>query len=689
MRVRFVAPLLLSSASFAVSAMAQDNGIVQALGPDELNFSIENMDTSVSPKDDFYRYTSGAWLDKAVIPPSEPYVNVFSFMMDHVTEQMASVIGDAAAKASEAEAGTPAQQIGDLYNSFMNVDRINAAGISALKPSRDTLAAVDSLDDLSTYLGKRSRDTASFVLAAIVPNADRVDSTKMALWFLSGDLGISLGAIYEEGSDSARVVAYKAFIRDTLIVAGDSPELAAKTADLVFELESKLHAGKATPVESVDPRNVYNPVPFEALQAEIPELDLTLLARGLGLEPEATIVKTEPRYLAVLSQILRDYPLEDIKTYLRFRLIENYASYLGPAFEAPGNALIEALIGTSETKPREETAQTLLKSNLGQPLSRLYVDAYFAEETRQTALDMMGRIKAAFLERIKTRSWLSEETRAEAIEKLERLTYYAGYPDEWLDFSPVEIRPDDLIGNITRLNRHMVDVEVAKMGKTVVETHFSDDATLPLSVNAAYSPSMNGFDVPAAIIQPGMFDVSQPAPVYFCRLGAVLGHEMTHGFDSGGRLLDADGNLRDWWTADDAAAFEAEAQKLVDQANAFEVLPGLMANGSLNVKENMADFGGITLAYDALMTYLDEHPEENVETDGLTPSQLCFVAFSQMWATKATDQYTAYLVGNDVHATGDYRAFAALQHVDAFYEVFDIQKGDPMWLAPDKRVHAW
>jgi putative endopeptidase len=670
-------------------AVAQDDPAI-GIGPDQLNFSVSNMDTSVAPGDDFRRYSSGAWLDRAVLPPSLPDVTVFSFMQDHVTQQMKAVITEAAATSGQAEPGTPAQQVGDLYNSFMDVDRINAAGVSALQPALDRLEAVDSLDDLATYLGERGRDTASFVLAAIVPNADRVDRTKMVLWFLSGDLGINLGALYEDGEGSARVAAYKTFVRDTLVIAGDSPEEAAKTADLVFELEAKLHAGKATPVEGADPRNAYNPVAFEDLQAEIPELDLTRLARGLGLEPEETVVKTEPRYLGVLSQILRDYPLADIKKYLRFRLIENYSSYLGTAFEAPGSALIEALIGTSESKPREETAQALLKSNLGQPLSRLYVDAFFKEETRQTALDMMDRIKAAFLERIRTRTWLSEATRAEAINKLERLTYYAGYPDEWLDYSTVEIRPDDLIGNITRLNRRTVDVEVAKMGSPLVETHFSDnEATLPLIVNAAYSLSMNGFDVPAAILQPGMFDVSQPAPVYFCRLGAVLGHEMTHGFDSGGRLFDADGNLRDWWKADDAAAFEAEVQKLVDQANAFEVLPGLNANGPLNVTENMADYGGITLAYDALMKYLEEHPEENVEFNGLTPTQLCFVAFSQMWANKSTDQYTAYLVGNDVHATGNYRSFAALQHVDAFYEAFGIKEGDPMWLAPEKRVHAW
>ena len=681
--------LILSTALTAAPVLAQDTQAVPPIGAKQLDFSIDNMNLSISPAQDFHRYASGTWLDQAVIPPQLPEIDVFSFMQEHVTQQMKAVIQQSASDAATAAKGSPTQQVGDLYTSFMDVDAINAAGVTPLQPALDTLAAVDSLDDLATYLGQSARSTASFKLAAIIPNADRADAMKMALWFISGDLGLNLPGVYEQGDDSAQVIAYRSFIRDTLVVAGDSPDQADETAGLVIELERKLHAGKATPVERVDPRNVYNPVSFADLQAEIPELDLTRLARGLGLEPEDTVVKTEPRYLAVLSQVLRDYSLDDIKRYLRFRLIEGYSSYLGTDFEAPMDALVLALVGIAQSTPRDEKAQTLLKSNLGHPLSRLYVDAYFEEDTRQTALEMMGRIKAAFLDRIKTRTWLSEETRTAATEKLERLIYRAGYPDEWIDYSSVEIRPDDLIGNITRLNEHSVDVEVAKMGKPVVQEQFSDDATLPISINAAYSPAINGFEVPAAILQPGMFDVTQPAPVYFCRLGAVLGHEMTHGFDSGGRLYDADGNLRDWWTPDDAAAFEAEAQKLVDQANAFEVLPGLMGNGPLNVKENMADYGGITLAYDALTTYLEEHPEENVPTDGLTPAQLCFVAFGQMWASKATEQYTAYLVGNDNHATGNYRSFAALQHVDAFYEAFGIKEGDPMWLPPEKRVHAW
>jgi putative endopeptidase len=683
--VAFSVSTVLSSQSVS----GQEVGIVAPIGAAELNFSPENMDSSVSPSVDFHRYAAGRWLDRAVIPAKLPAVNVFSFMQEHVTQQMQAVIADAAKQAATAPKGSPTQQVGDLYKSFMDLDAINAAGMTPLQPALERLAAVETLDDLATYLGQSARSTGSFVLAAIVPNADRGDSTKMVLWFLSGDLGLNVSSVYEQADASAPVIAYHGFIRDILIAAGDSTSQAESTADLVIKLERKLHAGKATPVERVDPRNTYTPVRFTELQAEIPELDLSRLARGLGLEPEETVVKTEPRYLGTLSEILRAYSLDDLKRYLRFRLIEGNIGYLGSDFEAPMDALVLALVGVSQASPREEKAQALLKNNLGHPLSRLYVDSYFKEGTRETALEMMRRIKAAFLDRIKTRTWLSDETRAAATEKLERLTYRAGFPDEWLDYSSVDIRPDDLIGNVTRLAEHSVDVEVAKMGKPVVHDEFNDDATLPISINAAYNPAINGFEVPAAILQPGLFDVSQPAPVYFCRLGAVLGHEMTHGFDSGGRFFDADGNLRDWWTPSDARAFEAEAQKLIDQANALDVLPGLKGNGPLEVKENMADYGGIALAYDALTAYLKEHPEEDVMTAGLSPAQLCFVAFAQMWASKATDQYTAYLVASDNHATGSYRSYAALQHLDAFYEAFGIKQGDPMWLAPEKRVKAW
>jgi putative endopeptidase len=391
----------------------------------------------------------------------------------------------------------------------------------------------------------------------------------------------------------------------------------------------------------------------------------------------------------VLSKMLADRPIEDFKDYAAFLLIYKFIGTLSTEFEEPLIGLNEALIGSSYVPPREERALELLKKSLGHPVGKAYVDAFFPEESRTTTLDIIGRFLTAFRERIETRDWLSDETRAAALEKLDAFYYRVGYPDEWIDHSGVEIGSDP-VANLININRFSNERQKAKYGGPVVTDQFnSSRSTLPIVVNASYNASINGFEVPAAMVQPPVFDPQMDAAVNFCRLGGVIAHEITHGFDSGGRQFDADGNLRDWWTPEDATAFEAEAQKLIDQANSTEVLPGLTANGPLNVKENMADVGGITMAYEALMKYLDEHPEENVEIDGLTPAQRCFVAWAQLWTSQATDVYIRNLVSGDNHPPNAYRAVAPLRHLDAFYDAFGIEEGDPMWLPPEKRVRAW
>jgi len=301
---------------------------------------------------------------------------------------------------------------------------------------------------------------------------------------------------------------------------------------------------------------------------------------------------------------------------------------------------------------------------------------------------MMLRMRDAFFARIPTRDWLSDETRKAALEKAEKLSYKAGYPDEWIDYSGVEIGADP-VANMKALVAFSFQREREKFDRPVENDPFNARSTLPTVINASYNPQINGFEVPAAFLQPPVFESDADAPVYYCRLGAVIGHEMTHGFDSGGRQYDADGNLRDWWTEEDTVRFNEEAQKLVEQADAYEALPGLYLKGAQTVKENMADVGGINFAYDALMAHLAEHPEENVEIDGLTPAQRCFIAWTQLWTEKATDQYIRNEVTTDFHPPNNYRATAALQHVDAFYEAFGIEEGDSMWLPPEKRVRAW
>lgn len=682
--------ILISCAAISAAARAADQTAIPEIGPDQLSFSVINMDQGVDPAIDFYRYAAGGWLDRVERPERLAAIGAFQFMAERLKAQMVKTIGEAAEKAATSPKGSPVQQVGDLYNSYMDVAAIDAAGMEPLRPELERIAAITSLGDLSEYLGRYTLVTSDFALLSIVPSTDRADTTRTVFYVVSGKLGLLQGSIYEEKDDSPRIQAYLVFLRDILKVAGHTPTEAARLADLTLDLERAFHAAKITPVEAVDPRNSYNPQPFATLQTEIPELDLARLLKGLGAEAPETLALTEPRYLPALSQMLRNRPLADFKDYLKVKLILKFQPYLTTAFDEPVRAVNATLAGVSILPPREERAQDLMRENLGQPLSRLYVETYFKEETRAKATDMVERIHAAFLKRIKTRSWLSEPTRQAAIEKLEKLSFAIAYPDPWIDYSGVAVGPQNVVANIMNLISFDTMRQIDKAGKPVVHDAFSDtQSTLPIIINAAYDSSINGFEVPAAMLQPAAFEADRDAPVYFCRLGAVLGHEMTHGFDSGGRLFDAKGNLRDWWAPQDAAAFEKEARKLIDQANGFEVLPGLKANGPLNVKENMADVGGINFAYDALQTYLAEHPAENVEIDGMTPAQRCFVAWAQMWTLKANEQTLRYLVAADTHAPGNYRAFAALQHVDAFYDAFDIEEGDPMWLAPENRVNAW
>lgn len=671
-------------------ALADDRPPVPDIGPDQLAFSLQNMDRTADPGTDFYRFAVGGWIDRVQRPGDRATMDAFDFMGRRLTAQMEATLRDAAAKSGSAEKGTPLQQVGDFYTSFMDVATLDARGMTPLEPEMAKIEAIANLGDLATYIGHYLLVAEDLAFTGFVPTTDMADSTRNALYFVGPSLVLPQQNLYAEPVGSALDRALRKNLADMLVAAGYEADRATAVAKLVADIDRELHGGLLTPVEASNPANTYQPVTFASLQAEIPELDLTAVLAGLGMQPPEKVVKSEPRYLSVLGKMLRERPIEEIRDYLKVKLINRFKFYLGSRFEAVIADQQKILVGIDKLPPREERVQNELKSFLGHPVSRLYVERYFSDETRAKSADMVGRIKSAFLARIETRDWLTEATRVAAKDKLEKLTFEVGYPETWIDMSSVDVRPDDLIGNIQRLIAFDVTRSLDKFDDPVEHESFANvQATLPIIINAAYSTSINGFEVPAAILQPAAFEADLDAPVYFCRLGAVLGHEMTHGFDSRGRQYDADGNLRDWWKPEDTAAFNREADKLVQQANAYEVLPGLNLNGALTVTENMADVGGITLAYAALQDYLAENPDENVAIDGFSPAQRCFIAWAQFWALKATDGVIRSVFMSDVHAPGMYRSVAALKHVDDFYSAFDITEGDPEWLAPEKRVKAW
>lgn len=683
--------------SLAVVAIALLSGTAAPLGAadlpppgrDDLVFSVENMDPAVDPKVNFLRYASGGWLDRVRRPERLASYGIFDIVGERLKAQMKIVLAQAGAHVATAPEGSPARQVGAFYNAYMDTAARDAAGVAPIRPQLDAIAAIGSFDDLTRTMGSLANTNGPLLLAAFGPMEDLADSKTYAIYGAAGQFGMPADDVYDDAPGSPRLAAYRAYVARMLDVAGYDAAEARRVADLAIAIETELHAAKLPPAEAADPRKIYNPLDFADVQAQIPELDLGLYFQATGYPSPERIILAEPRYLPVLSQMLRERPLQDFKDYAALMLILTYQGVLTTAFEEPTRALSEALTGVPVLLPREDRALALVTETLGHPVSRLYVKGFFAEEDRAKAVDMITRIRETFAARIPTRDWLSDQTRAAALEKLDAFTIRVGYPEAWIDYSGVEIGGDP-VANLAAIAAFENDRMRAKFGKPVQRDEFSNPrATLPIVVNAAYNPLLNGFEIPAAILQPPMFEADMDAPVYFCRMGAIIGHEMTHGFDSNGRRYDAAGNLRDWWTPADAAAFEAEAQKLIDQANAFEVLPGLAGNGALEVTENMADVGGVTLASGALRRHLADHPDEDVLIDGLTPQQRCFLSWAQMWTSKTTDELLRTLVATDPHPADSYRAVAPLQHLDAFYDAFGIEPGDAMWLPPEQRVDAW
>jgi putative endopeptidase len=669
----------LATVCFSEPSDAQ-NTELPPLTADDLVFSVDNMDPSADPAEDFYRYASGGWLDRVERPADKSRWGVFPVMGERLVKQLAAVAAKAAESSEDAPKGSPTQLVGDFYKAYMNVGAIDAAGIEPVRGQLDKIEAIQSLDDLTRFMTEQAVVAGPALFAIFAPSPDPADSKRYAMYFAGADFAVDSHHVelLRNKDGDPRVSAYRTYVTDIMKIAGYPAEEAARIADLTLKIETGLYEGILTPEEGNDPRNRYGKLGYDEVQAQIPEIDLDLYFETIGFDKPETIYMFEPRALPALSRVLKETPLEDLKDYAAYRVIDNYKQFLTSEFEEPVQEFNLVLVGARTDRPRQDHMYDLLKENLGHPASQLFVEEYYSDETRAEVLDMVKRIHAKFRERVETRDWLSDDTRKEALKKIDKFYYKVGYPDKWVDYSSLEIGPDP-VANIRNLGAFSMNRLLEQIQHPVEHEEFNTATTLPIVINAGYTPTINGFEINAAITQPPAYSHDMDAPLRFCRIGAVIGHEMTHGFDSGGRRYDADGNFRDWWTEADAEAF----------ANGFEVLPGLNANGLLNVRENMADVGGITLAYHALQDYLKEHPEENVEIDGLSPAQRCFLGWAQFWTVKSSAPFLRMLVAGDGHPPSFYRAVAALQHVDAFYETFGIEEGDPMWLPPEKRMRAW
>ena len=654
-----------------------------------LGFAPAKMDRSVDPRQDFRRYAAGRWLDAAKIPADELEISGYLVMKDAVQAQLRDLLQAAARESGTAAKGSPTQQVVDFYASGMDLERLKSLGVKPIAAELDRIAKAQGPTALAESLAHLSLVAGDPVMLVATVAPHPLDRTRMAIYVGDGSLGLGTDNYLKPDLQRIRD-GYVNKIAADLVIAGASPDAARATAQSVLAIETRIAKKKLTPLERRDPAKRFVLMPYADAKKLLSNLDLDAYFRTLGLPPGGEVVVVEVEALRERNAILAELPAAETRAYIQYELLRRMAPYLTPAFDAPSAAFSVVLYGKDLTPPREKQVAGQVPGLLGHPLSRLYVAKYMTPETRREVEGMVARVKAEFRGRIERNGWLSPETRAQALAKLDKTTIRVGYPTRWIDYSGVDVRRDDYAGNAMRINEHSARRELAKLGKPVELDQFATpNATLPIDINAAYDPGWNGIEIPAAFLQPPFFDAKADPAVNYCTMGAVIGHELTHGFDSSGRLYDATGNVRDWWTEADAKRFVAETGKLAKQADAYEILPGLRLNGALEVTENLADVGGIALGYAALSSHLRDHPEANRSIDGFTPPQRCFLAWAQLWADKMNEGVMRQLLPVDGHPPGVYRMAAPSQHESAFYEAFGIRPGDPMWLAPGERVTIW
>lgn len=680
--------LLLTIALLLLGLVGQQarSGTVPADVP-ALGYSPQNMDRSVDPRQDFYRYAAGKWLDRTEIAPSNPDVGGFTLLAEQLDKQLLTLIQQAAATAG-APKGSPRQQVGDFYKAAMDSQRRAAVGLQPLQADLQRVAAATGTPaDYGALAGRVQDAYGGSPLINAIAMPDSKDSSTYVLVLAPGAQMLEQDEYAKPEYQKLRE-KYRLYIVAMLNGAGDTVDAAKLHAVKILALESRMAAAMMTPLQMREPANTYNMMTLEQAQALVPALDLGVFLRTLGITPPARVQVLDVNAMKALQRLLTEQPADDVKLLLRWFVVAGRAAELGGGYRGMEEEFSRLRKGLKEPPQRERVITQQIAAQLYHPLSQQYVQANFPDSTRREITEMVAHMKDEFASRLRSNAWLDDATRKAALEKLGKIDIQVGYPATWVDFSALDIRPDDHFGNVQRAARFAFEREIGQVGKPVLGNRFAvATKTTPIAVNSAYNFTTNSIDITAAILQPPFFTPGGDIAANYCAIGAVIGHEITHGFDSLGRQYDPQGNLRNWWTPDADRRFKQRTDVLIDQYNGYQILPGLMHNGAMTVTENTADLGGITLAHAALKRALARNPAPAV--DGLSADQRCFVAWTQMWAFKARSERLRYLVSVDVHAIASVRAVAPLLHLDAFHEAFGTRPGDPMWREPQRRVVIW
>lgn len=643
-----------------------------------------NLDQTIDPATNFYLYANGGWLENHPIPDDKSRFGSFDLLADSARQQVRELIKKTAGK--DHKKGTVAQKIGDFYSSGMDLEARNKNGLEPLKEELKAINKAKTNQEIMGVIAEMHKN-GLYPLFTLYGTADAKNSDMVRAHLFQGGLGLPNRDYYTDTDERTKTIRkkYVGHISKMFVLSGEKEAEAKKTAREILELETRLAKASMTPLELRDPHKRYNKMDLAKLQETSPEMDWEYYFETLGLGDPGIIIVGQPDFFAEISTMMKEVSTQEWKNYLEWGLLNSSASYLSEDFENQNFAFYgKTLTGKEKNQPLWKRVQGTTSGAMSEALGKLYVQEYFPKEAKERMLKLVNNLKTALGERIDNAEWMSGETKAQAHEKLGTMNVKIGYPDKWRDYSDLEITTQAYVDNVMSAKAFNRQFNLDKINKPVDKEEWHMP---PQMVNAYYSPNMNEIVFPAAILQPPFFFMDADDAVNYGAIGVVIGHEMTHGFDDKGRQYDKEGNLKDWWTEEDAEKFDKRAKVLVDQFNEFIVLDTMRADGELCLGENIADLGGLNIALTAFNK--TEQSKSTEEIAGFNPLQRFFLAYAHIWAQNIRDEEIVKRTREDVHSLGKYRVIGPLRNMPAFHAAFDIPEGSYMYLPEKERAVIW
>lgn len=645
-----------------------------------------NMDLNVKPGDDFYQYSVGNWLKTHPLDPQHPMNGSFVDLEEQNNDRIRELVEGYAN--TPQKQGTLGQKIGSLYRMYMDTVKLDREGITPIKPILKRIAAIKNRKEYAKAMADLSAIGYNTTMYGFGLGTDAKNSDKYLVSISQGGIGLD-PEYYTQPNEQQKavVVAYKSLIKDLLKMVGNNDAVAEKKMQAIFAIQNQIAKVSYDQIKSRDPQANYHKMSWGKLLKDYPGIDWNYLAKSSFFPAIDSVDVGQPEPVHEVEKILAKTPLEDLKAYMEYNVVSSASGTLSKKFFDRKFEFNKTLYGVKEQQPRWKYALSFVQNLLGEAVGKLYVKKYFPESSKQLAIELVKNLQNALAERIQENTWMTDVTKKQAIEKLNAFRIRIGYPDKWQnnDSAVVVDESKSLRENLENLNVVLQKYEVKKrFGKPVDKEEWF---CTPQTVNAFYSPETNSINFPAAILQAPFFDPEADAAANFGGIGSVIGHEMSHGFDDQGCQFDKNGNLNNWWTAEDKANYDKRTKVLADWFSTQEVLPGLKVNGEKTLGENIGDNGGINVAFRAFENAIKKNPLES--KDGFTPEQRFFLAYGRIWASNIAPQFVAYIVNSDTHSPNIARVNGALPMIDAWYDTFGIKQGDKLYVPIEKRAHIW